>query len=223
MTRLILSVAAILSAASVQVQASQEVLMGYIAPNETLSEVRNHHNLWQGYVHRNGSKSYFHALIEDNKVVHWYEKGRKTDMAEAGQLADVSTTVAGLAMGAAESNPLGLAVLPAKYVLNNYVEEMTYDQCKQGKAWLGAFGWGPAATNLVTLAAGSLNPAGLVIGALAGMWGYQEGAASGHCELWVGPVVYEEIQSPVMEPQMKPVSTETLAARENSINSLFSF
>lgn len=174
-------------------QASPEVLSSYIQPGEVLTDVRNDLNLWQGHIHREGQVSYFHALINDGVVTHWYEKAQTTDMAVMGQSADVASTVAGLSQGAVELNPLGLAILPAKYLLNNYVETLPYNQCKKGKAWLGAFGWGPAAANVAVLAAGAFSPAGVVLGLAVGAWGFEQGMETGRCDLWVGPVVAEEI------------------------------
>lgn len=75
------------------------------------------------------------------------------NQAVAGQLADVGTTGVGLAMGAAEANPLGILTLGVKAVM--------YDQIKaapaaeQPKLWsaYGAFGWAATANNLCILAA----------------------------------------------------------------------
>lgn len=64
-----------------------------------------------------------------------------------GQSADAVTTVIGLSMGAAELNPLGLAVLPAKYAAYRYFK--TLPEPEQLNAWraFGAAGWGAAANN----------------------------------------------------------------------------
>lgn len=51
------------------------------------------------------------------------------DLAVAGQLADVGTTVVGLANGFTESNPLGLLTFPLKYGLHKYSETLPLADC----------------------------------------------------------------------------------------------
>ncbi|MBL8387019.1 MAG: hypothetical protein JNK17_02160 [Hydrogenophaga sp.] len=73
--------------------------------------------------------------------------------AVAGQAADVATTAAGLALGAAEANPLGLATLGVKAVVAHQIRQAPADE--QPGLWsaYGAFGWGAAANNLCVVAA----------------------------------------------------------------------
>ena len=75
------------------------------------------------------------------------------NQAVAGQLADVGSTGVGLAMGAAEANPLGLLTLGAKAVIYNQIKEAP--AVEQPKLWstYGAFGWGATANNLCVIAA----------------------------------------------------------------------
>jgi hypothetical protein len=75
------------------------------------------------------------------------------NQAVAGQLADVGTTGLGLAMGAAEANPLGILTLGAKAVVYSQIKEAP--AVEQPKLWsaYGAFGWGATANNLCVLAA----------------------------------------------------------------------
>ena len=64
-----------------------------------------------------------------------------------GQAVDSGTTIVGLTLGAVELNPLGLAVIPAKYAAYRYFK--TLPEPEQLNAWraFGASGWGAAANN----------------------------------------------------------------------------
>lgn len=75
------------------------------------------------------------------------------DAAIAGQGADVATTAVGLAMGAAEANPLGILTLGAKAVVAAQIEAAPAEE--QPGLWraFGAFGWGATANNLCVIAA----------------------------------------------------------------------
>lgn len=70
-----------------------------------------------------------------------------------GQWADVGSTAVGLAMGAAEANPLGLLTLGAKAIA--YQQIQSAPATEQPRMWsaYGAMGWGAAANNLCVIAA----------------------------------------------------------------------
>lgn len=70
-----------------------------------------------------------------------------------GQAADVGTTGAGLLLGAAEANPLGLVTLGIKAVA--YQKIKSSPPVEQPRLWgmYGAMGWGAAANNLCVIAA----------------------------------------------------------------------
>jgi len=97
------------------------------------------------------------------------------DTATAAQIADVGTTAIGLALGAAEANPLGLLTLGAKAVAHQRISAAP--AVEQPRLWglYGAFGWGAAANNLCVIgtvaSGGSLAPVcpllGLVVGKAA--------------------------------------------------------
>lgn len=73
--------------------------------------------------------------------------------AVAGQVADVSSTAVGLAMGAAEANPLGILTLGVKAIAYKQIQEApAVDQPAMWSAY-GAFGWGAAANNVCVIAA----------------------------------------------------------------------
>lgn len=69
-----------------------------------------------------------------------------------GQVADAFTTGAGLAMGATEANPLGLATLGVKALAARRISEQpAVDQPPLWSAF-EALGWGAAANNLCVIA-----------------------------------------------------------------------
>lgn len=86
--------------------------------------------------------------------------GCSTTPMQDAQLADVGSTGAALAHGAAEANPMGLALLPAKYLLT----EAAGDSCETHAA--DAITWGAVGNNLA-IVAGIASP--LVAGAVAGV------------------------------------------------------
>lgn len=73
--------------------------------------------------------------------------------AAAAHSADIATTGAGLAMGAAEGNPLGLLMIPVKLV--SYHRIKAAPEVEQPAMWAAyeAMGWGAAANNLCVIAA----------------------------------------------------------------------
>jgi hypothetical protein len=84
---------------------------------------------------------------------------------------DVATTGAGLAVGAAESNPLGLLLVPAKLIA--YQRIKASPEAEQPGLWAAyeAFGWGAAANNLCVIAqiaSGGFAPC-LAVGVAAGL------------------------------------------------------
>lgn len=86
--------------------------------------------------------------------------------AVAAHVADVVTTGAGLSLGAAEANPLGLALLGVKLATYQHIKAQPAEE--QPHLWgvFGAFGWAAAANNLCVIASGG---ACLAVGALAGL------------------------------------------------------
>lgn len=79
-------------------------------------------------------------------------------IANAGIAADLGTTALGLAMGASEANPLGLAVVPLKFLVKSHIGRMPDEnQRREATAMFTGAQFGAAAANLCTLAMG--NPA----------------------------------------------------------------
>jgi hypothetical protein len=79
-----------------------------------------------------------------------------SDAATAGIAADVGTTALGLSMGAAEANPLGLAVLPLKFLVKAQIDKIPEEnQRREATAHFTGMQYGAAAANLCTLAIGN--------------------------------------------------------------------
>jgi hypothetical protein len=68
--------------------------------------------------------------------------------AVAGQGADLGTTAVGLALGAAEANPLGIGLLGVKVLAYQHIKAAP--SIEQPAMWsaFGALGWGAAANNV---------------------------------------------------------------------------
>jgi hypothetical protein len=73
------------------------------------------------------------------------------EQAEAAAAADGITTLGGLALGAAEANPLGLVSLLAKVPMLAYVKTLPRDEQAEWHATYGAI-WGGAAANNLCIA-----------------------------------------------------------------------
>jgi len=93
--------------------------------------------------------------------------------AEQAAAADVATTGIGLALGAAEMNPVGLLTLPAKLAMIQHAEGLPTGEREYALSAISSMWTGAAANNLCVVAAilsgGTFAPACLVIGAAVGM------------------------------------------------------
>jgi len=79
-------------------------------------------------------------------------------LARTALAADLGTTALGLSLGAAEANPLGLAIVPMKFIVMTHIEQMTDEHARREQlAQFTGAQFGAAAANICTLAAG--NPA----------------------------------------------------------------
>ncbi len=91
--------------------------------------------------------------------------------AVAAHAADIASTGAGLALGAAEANPLGLLLIPAKAI--SYHRIKASPEAEQPAMWAAyeAMGWGAAANNICVIAAVSTGGPAIVpclaVGAVA--------------------------------------------------------
>jgi hypothetical protein len=86
-----------------------------------------------------------------------------------GQAADVGSTGIGLALGAAEANPLGIMTLGIKAVA--YQKIKNSPPVEQPRLWgmYGALGWGAAANNLCVIAAIATGGVGAAVCPLIGL------------------------------------------------------
>jgi hypothetical protein len=108
------------------------------------------------------------------------------DEAEKAALADTLTTLGGLALGAAEANPLGLVTLLAKVPMLAHVKTLPQDEQAEWHATYGAMWGGAAANNLCIVGAivtgGALAPICPFVGVA---WGMNKWNASAmERELW---------------------------------------
>lgn len=160
------------------------IFVGYY--NNEVTNIHQDTNFIEG-IH-NGQ--HVHGIVTQEG--EWKELGRREvkggiDFAEAGQLADVGSTAIGLAEGFTEANPLGIAILPTKYFLNEYAEESP--ECRQLKPIISGAGWGFAGANLAILSAGFAGPVSLGVGVLAGVAAYHFLPGDDGCIGWLGTKV----------------------------------
>lgn len=89
--------------------------------------------------------------------------------AVAGQVADVGSTAVGLALGAAEANPLGILTLGVKaYAYQQIKDAPPTEQPAMWSAY-GAFGWGATANNVCVIAAIATGGAAAALCPLVGL------------------------------------------------------
>jgi hypothetical protein len=106
------------------------------------------------------------------------------DKATSGQVADVASTVTGLALGAVEANPLGIATLAAKVIAYDRIKKAP--EIEQPALWsaYGALGWGATANNVCVIAlivsGGTAVSLCSVIGIIAGVSAYQQDETQRH-------------------------------------------
>lgn len=90
------------------------------------------------------------------------------DRAADAAALDVLTTAAGLAMGAAEANPVGLLTLPGKLIALDYAQGLPTGQREHALSVISAVWRGAAANNLCIVVAiatgGAFGPACAVAG-----------------------------------------------------------
>jgi hypothetical protein len=93
------------------------------------------------------------AILLTATSAHAEDFTRPKVEAVAAHAADIATTGAGLALGAAEANPLGLLLVPAKAVAYHRIKASP--EVEQPGLWAAyeAMGWGAAANNACVIAA----------------------------------------------------------------------
>lgn len=100
--------------------------------------------------------------------------------AEQAAAADVATTGIGLALGAAEANPLGLLTIPGKLIALEYANSLPTGEREYALSAISSMWTGAAVNNLCVIAAvlsgGAFAPACLIVGAAVGMQRWDAGA-----------------------------------------------
>ncbi|HSV35574.1 MAG TPA: hypothetical protein VLI46_08450 [Ramlibacter sp.] len=107
-------------------------------------------------------------------TVHAQSGQTAGELAHMGIAADLGTTAIGLSMGFAEANPLGVAVIPLKFIAKAQIDkiENPYER-REAMASFTGMQFGAAAANLCTIAAA--NPALAVLCFAGGaVLGYQK-------------------------------------------------
>ena len=99
---------------------------------------------------------------------------------EHAAVADVATNGIGLALGAAEANPIGLLTLPAKLAAIQHAESLPTGEREYALSVISSMWTGAAANNLCIITAilsgGAFAPACLIVGAAVGMQRWDAGA-----------------------------------------------
>lgn len=100
--------------------------------------------------------------------------------AEQAAVADVATTGLGLALGAAEMNPVGVLTLPLKLIAIQQAEALPTGEREYALSAISSIWTGAAANNLCIIAAiltgGAFAPACLIVGTAVGMQRWEAGA-----------------------------------------------
>lgn len=147
------------------------------------------------------------------------------EQADTAAVADGVSTLVGLALGAAEANPLGLITIIAKAPLLAAVKKMPQDEQADWHASYSAFWGGAAASNLciigVILTGGAAAPFCPVIGVAWGLQKWSESAVER--ELWA---ICREERAYWKNPQMpcdffnKPLPQNEVAALQDHLLTL---
>lgn len=125
------------------------------------------------------------------RIVHDLTVWPESDaLADAGQVADKASTLAGIASHTlTEANPLlngagpvgiagaGLAAIALRQTI---VRDMPLTECIEASRWLSALGWGTAANNLLAMTGVGL-PLAPVVGFIAGAIAWQASSGAGDC------------------------------------------
>jgi len=102
--------------------------------------------------------------------------------------ADLATTGVGLAMGAAEANPLGIVALPIKIAITEHIKTFPKDEQPQAYAALSAVTWGVVGNNACVIAGlatgGALMPVCIALGLATG-FAYYEHAEKERNRQWL--------------------------------------
>jgi len=116
----------------------------------------------------------FVAALLVASSVHAESPNPASELANAGIAADLGSTAIGLSMGLSEANPLGLALIPLKFIVKDRIDKMPDEyERREASAQFTGIQFGAGAANLCTLAVASPAVAALCF-AGGMMWGYNQ-------------------------------------------------
>lgn len=94
------------------------------------------------------------------------------EQSQTAALTDLGSTAIGLAMGAAEANPIGVLTIPLKFVLIDRADKLPDGEKQRAHSVIGSLWHGATVNNVCVIAAiatgGAFAPVCLVAGVVAG-------------------------------------------------------
>jgi len=119
---------------------------------------------------------------------------------EREALTDIGSTAIGIALGAAEANPIGIATIPLKFWLLDRANTLTDGEKQQAQSTLSAMWHGATVNNVCVIASiltgGTFAPACLIAGLVAGVNKWQSTAMER--EFW-SICAYEKQRNPALQ------------------------
>lgn len=98
--------------------------------------------------------------------------GQTAEQSQTAALTDLGSTAIGLAMGAAEANPIGVLTIPLKFVLIDRADKLPDGEKQRAHSVIGSLWHGATVNNVCVIAAiatgGAFAPVCLVAGVVAG-------------------------------------------------------
>lgn len=106
--------------------------------------------------------------------------GQTAEQSQTAALTDLGSTAIGLAMGAAEANPIGVLTIPLKFVLIDRADKLPDGEKQRAHSVIGSLWHGATVNNLCVVAAiatgGAFATACFVAGVVAGLHRWQSTA-----------------------------------------------
>lgn len=131
--------------------------------------------------------------------------------------ADMATTGVGLALGAAEANPLGLLTIPGKLIALEYANSLPTGEREYALSVLGSLWTGAAANNLCVIAAivtgGAFAPFCIGVGLAVASAKWQEGSDE---RLFWAICADEKTRNPRLTCEYRKTTTEGVHAATKS-------
>ena len=113
--------------------------------------------------------------------------GQTAEQSQTAALTDLGSTAIGLALGAAEANPLGVLTIPLKFVLIDQADKLPDGEKQRAHSVIGSLWHGATVNNVCVIAVlasgGAATPACLLVGVVAGSIRWQ--STQMEREFWV--------------------------------------